>query len=225
MISLAPQIHDSDAPWKTYLVVLEGNVEDKKPKSPPKEKAGALEKKSKARKSSDGRATVEAAAKTSTNPEVSVEPVTLPSEWTGHGAIALVSHDALGAITVIHTEVPAGTQIQPIVTTDSTGTSIISLDGPAISVPFSIPVSVAHSIPVSSEATSALSVSDGTLASVSGITTVPTSSVLEAAASQTILAPISETKATSEADVLYPNIQTVIVGNGAGEQEQTATDA
>ncbi|XP_028996189.1 GDNF-inducible zinc finger protein 1 [Betta splendens] len=220
-------IHDSDAPWKTYLVVLEGNVEDKKPKSPTKDKAetaAAGEKKGKARKSSDGKAAVEAAAKTSTNAEVSAEPVTLPPDWTGHGAIALVSQDALGAITVIHTEVPAGTQIQPLVTTDSTGTSIISLDGPAISVPFSIPVSMARSIPVAAGSASALSVpaSDGASASVSVVPTVSTSSVLEAAASQTILAQVSETKTAPEAEVA-PDLQTVIVGNCTREEEQPAT--
>lgn len=214
-------------------------MEGKKPKTPSKgktEKAGAGEKKSTARKSGSNAtvATPGAAAKTNTSSTVvSAEPLTLPSEWTSHGAIALVSHGTLGGITVIHTEVPPGTQIQPIVTTDTTGASIISLDGPAIPVPFSIPVSMTHSIPVSSEASStALSVpsvlsvpvSDDTLASVSEIpTVVSTSSVLEAAASQTILAPVSDSKATSEADILQPNIQTVIVADSVGGKEQTAT--
>ncbi len=236
------QIHDQDAPWKTYLVVLEGNVEDKKSKTPTKgktEKAEAGKKKSTARKSDGGgggdgaavAAVAAAAAGTGTgtagdpgktHPDsivVPAEPVTLPSEWTSHGAIALVSHSALGGITVIHTEVPPGTQIQPIVTTDSTGTSVISLDGSAIPVPFSIPVSMAHTIPLSSEAPSitvsiptiSVPVSDGTLPSVSDTPTVSTSSVLEAAASQTILAPVSETKPTSETDISEPNIQTVVV--------------
>lgn len=220
------QIHDQDAPWKTYLVVLEGNVEDKKPKTPTKgktEKAEAGKKKSTARKSDGG----DAAAGTGTAGDpgkthtdsivVSAEPVTLPSEWTSHGAIALVSHSALGGITVIHTEVPPGTQIQPIVTTDSTGTSVISLDGSAIPVPFSIPVSMAHTIPLSSESITvsvpaiSVPVSDGTLPLVSETPTVSTSSVLEAAASQTILAPVSETKPISETDISEPNIQTVVV--------------
>ncbi|XP_044026139.1 GDNF-inducible zinc finger protein 1 [Siniperca chuatsi] len=230
-------IHDSDAPWKTYLVVLEGNVEDKKPKTPTKgktEKAGAGEKKSTSRKSgvAAGTCTAGSPGKTPTDSiVVPAEPVTLPSEWTTHGAIALVSHGALGGITVIHTEVPPGTQIQPIVTTDSTGASVISLDGSAIPVPFSIPVSMTHTIPLSSEAstislsvpTLSVPVSDGTLASVSEIPTVSTSSVLEAAASQTILAPVSETKATSETDILQPNIQTVIVTDKVcGKEETTA---
>uniref|UniRef100_A0A3Q3M9B5 GDNF-inducible zinc finger protein 1 n=1 Tax=Mastacembelus armatus TaxID=205130 RepID=A0A3Q3M9B5_9TELE len=181
-------IHDSHAPWKNYLVVLEGNVE--KPKSPTK---GKTEK---------------------------ADTVTLPSEWTSHGPIALVSHSALGGITVIHTEVPPGSQIQPIVTTETTGTSIISLDGSAIPVPFSIPVSMAH--PISSDAASSslsvpsvLSVSDRTFASA-----VSTTSVLEAAASQTILAPVSEINATSETAILQPNIQTVIVADKVCEKEQ-----
>lgn len=239
MRSFNIQIHDSDAPWKTYLVVLEGNVEDKKPKTPAKgkpEKAGAGEKKSPARKSDGigaGAVAAGAGAGAVTDPVkvhtdsivVPAEPVTLPPEWTTHGAIALVSHGALGGITVIHTEVPPGTQIQPIVTTDGTGASVISLDGSAIPVPFSIPVSMAHPIPLSSEAstislsvpTLSVPVSDGTLASVSEIPTVSTVSVLEAAASQTILA-----KDTSETDILEPNIQTVIVGDTHCGKEQTA---
>ncbi|XP_070782034.1 GDNF-inducible zinc finger protein 1 [Enoplosus armatus] len=225
-------IHDSDAPWKTYLVVLEGNVEDKKPKTPTKgktEKGGAGEKKSTGRKSVSAAAagTSVAGGLTKTHTDsivVPAEPVTLPSEWTTHGAIALVSHGSLGGITVIHTEVPPGTQIQPIVTTDSTGASVISLDGSAIPVPFSIPVSMAHTIPLSSEAstislsvpTLSVPVCDGTMASASEIPTVSTASVLEAAASQTILAPL--TKATSEMHILHPNIQTVIVGDELCEQ-------
>ncbi|KAF3702652.1 GDNF-inducible zinc finger protein 1 [Channa argus] len=225
-------IHDTNAPWKTYLVVLEGNVEDKKPRTPTKgktEKSGAGEKKNAARKSV-GNAAGAAAKATPDSTVVPSEAVTVPSEWTS-GAITLVSHGSLSGITVIHTEVAPGTQIQPIVTTDTAGTSIISLDGSAIPVPFSIPVSMAHSVPVSSEASStslyvpsvlSVPVSDGTLASVSEISTISTSSVLEAAASQTILAPVSETKASSEANELHPNIQTVIVSDKAGGQEQTA---
>ncbi|XP_078130425.1 uncharacterized protein gzf1 isoform X1 [Sander vitreus] len=231
-------IHDSDAPWKTYLVVLEGNVEDKKTRTPTKgktEKAGAREKKNTARKSGGGAATGTGTAggpdKTLTDSfVVPSESITLPSEWTSHGAIAVVNHGPLGAITVIHTEMPSGTQIQPIVTTDSTGASIISLDGSAIPVPFSIPVSTAHSIPLYSEASStslstptlSVSVSDGTLAPVSEVPNVSTSSVLDAAASQTILAPVSETKATSETEILQPDIQTVIVGEDAGGRKPTA---
>lgn len=82
---------------------------------------------------------------------VSGEPVTISGDWPGPGTIALVSHTALGGLTVIQTEVPAGTQLQPLVATD--GTSVISLDASAVgmpvTVPFSIPISVAHSISVS----------------------------------------------------------------------------
>ncbi|XP_028461634.1 GDNF-inducible zinc finger protein 1 isoform X1 [Perca flavescens] len=227
-------IHDSNAPWKTYLVVLEGNMEDKKTRTPTKgktEKAGAKEKKSTARKSGGtgtGTGTGGGHDKTLTDSfVVPSEPITLPPEWTSHGAITLVNHGALGGITVIHTEMPSGTQIQPIVTTESTGASIISLDGSAIPVPFSIPVSAAHSIPLYSEASStclstptlSVPVSDGTLASVSEVPNVSTSSVLEAAASQTILAPLSETKATCETEILQPDIQTVIVGEDACERK------
>ncbi|XP_030576975.1 GDNF-inducible zinc finger protein 1 [Archocentrus centrarchus] len=216
-------IHDSDAPWKTYLVVLEGNVEEKKPRFPTKpktEKAASGEKKSTARKSTSAAA---AAAADDDDDKVHTdslvvpsEPVTIPSEWTSHGAIALVSHGTIGGITVIHTEVSPGTQIQPIVTTDGTGASVIS----AVPFPFSLPVSVAHTVPLSSEVPStslsvptlSVPVSDGFLASVTEIPTVSTSSVLEAAASQTILAPVSDSKASSETESLPPNIQTVVVG-------------
>ncbi|KAI4801973.1 hypothetical protein KUCAC02_019837, partial [Chaenocephalus aceratus] len=215
-------IHDSTAPWKTYLVVLEGNVEDKKPKSPTKgktEKAGAKEKRSTAKRNN-----VAAAASENTHTdsfEMSSEPVTLPPEWTGHGP-SLWSARALGGITVIHTEMPPGTQIQPIVTTDSTGASIISIDGSGI--PFSIPLSIAHSLPMYSEASMSLStstvVSDGSF--TSEIQTIPTSSVLEAAVSQTILAPVLETKATSQADISQPDLLTVVIGNGVCPNELTA---
>lgn len=232
------QIHDSDAPWKTYLVVLEGNVEDKKPQTPTKgktEKAGAGDRKRTARKSIGGAAAdctgaAGSSGKTHTDSiMVPAEPVTLPSEWTTHGAIALVSHAAgLGGFTVIHTEVPPGTQIQPIVTTDGTGASVISLDGSAIPVPFS--VSMAHPLPLSSEAstislsvpTVSVPVSVGTSVSVSEIPTISTSSVLEAAASQTILAPVAGSKATAEADILRSDIQSVIVSDKVCGNEKTA---
>ncbi|KAM6915110.1 uncharacterized protein gzf1 [Xenentodon cancila] len=238
-------IHDSDAPWKTYLVVLEGNVEEKKPRTPTKdktEKAGPGEKRNRASKSPGAASAApgisisatgsvsDAAGSHTDSIVVSTEPVTLPSDWTSHGAIALVSHGELGGITVIHTEVPAGTQIQPLVAANSTGTSVISLDGSAIPVPFSIPVSVTHSVPLSSEAPStslsvstlSIPVSDALLASVSGIPAVSTSSVLESAASQTILALASENRATSEMGALPSDIQTVIVDDNVCEKEETA---
>ncbi|KAM9840149.1 uncharacterized protein gzf1 [Aulostomus maculatus] len=228
-------IHDSDAPWKTYLVVLEGNVEDKKAKSPTKGR-GEKEKKSKARKS-DGGASAAASAdntdKTQTDPiMVPAEPVTLSSEWPGHGAIALVSHSTLGGITVIHTDVPPGTQIQPIVTTDSTGASVISLDSSTLPVPFTIPVSMAHTLPLTSDPASSVSltettlsvpVSDAALASVSETPIISTSSVLETAASQTILAPVSESQASCDTDILTPDIQTVVVSEKVFENKDMAT--
>nr|XP_020488026.1 GDNF-inducible zinc finger protein 1-like [Labrus bergylta]XP_020488027.1 GDNF-inducible zinc finger protein 1-like [Labrus bergylta] len=225
-------IHDADAPWKNYLVVLEGNVEEKKPKTPTKEKidrSGSGEKKGNGRKN-DGTATSDVADRIAGGPVktdadsilVQTEPVTLPSDWSTRGAIALVSHGALGGITVIHTEMPPGTQIQPIMSTDNTGASVITLDGTAIPVPFSIPVSMSHSIPLCSEASSTSMSVPSLMVPVSHskeIHTVSTSSVLEAAASQTILAPDSETKAsTSEAEQLPPDIQTVVITG----KEQTA---
>lgn len=205
-------------------------MEDKKPKSPTKGKTEkAAERKSSAKK---GAGAAGAAGKTNNDSTVApAEPVAISSEWTSHGAIALVSHGALGGITVIHTEVPPGTQIQPIMTTDSTGTSVISLDGSSISVPFSIPVSMAHPTPLSSEASSAalsvpsvlsVPVSEAMLASVTEIPTVSTSSVLEAAVSQTILAPVSDTKTSSEMEILPPDIQTVVVSDKICGKEQTA---
>lgn len=217
--------------------MLEGNVEDKKPKASPRGKAdktGAEEKRSTTRRSSAA-----AASSTSTGAGKSVspakvhaepivtEPVTIPSDWAAHGAIALVSHGALGGITVIHTEVPSGAQIQPIVTTDATGAGVISLDsGTTIQVPFSIPVSVAGAIPLTSEASSSaisLVASAPDSASASQIQTVATSSVLEAAASQTILAPAeTETKEAAPAsDVLQTDIQTVVIGDELLRKEKS----
>ncbi|XP_051510387.1 GDNF-inducible zinc finger protein 1-like [Myxocyprinus asiaticus] len=171
--------HDKQTPWKNYLVVLKGNVEDrvKKPK-------GASQKKDKTvsvvpepqTRHSDTVKTQEVVA-------VSGEPVTISGDWAGTGTIALVSHTSLGGLTVIQTEVPAGTQLQPIVTAD--GTSVISLDASAVgmpvTVPFSIPISVAHSITVSP--------------SISGSVPITVSSHV----SEAILAP-AVIAATSEAE-------------------------
>ncbi|XP_016138359.1 GDNF-inducible zinc finger protein 1-like isoform X2 [Sinocyclocheilus grahami] len=139
--------HDKQTPWKNYLVVLKGNVEDraKKPK-------GSSQKKDKASVAvSEVQAPENNAQKTQEVVAVSGEPVTISGDWAGPGTIALVSHTALGGLTVIQTEVPAGTHLQPLVTTD--GTSVISLDASAVgmpvTVPFSIPISVAHSIGLS----------------------------------------------------------------------------
>lgn len=139
--------HDKQTPWKNFLVVLEGNVEDrsKKPKgsSQKKDKAATAVLESHAHQDDTG--------KPQEVVTVSGEPVTISGDWPGPRTIALVSHTALGGLTVIQTEVPAGTQLQPLVTTD--GTSVISLDASAVgmpvTVPFSIPISVAHSISVS----------------------------------------------------------------------------
>lgn len=218
------KIHDSEAPWKTYLVVLEGNVEDKKPLV--SDKAATKEKKRKARKvtATPAAADLSPEDRSEKTPSDSIvvptEPVTLPAEWTT-GAIAVVSHTAEGGITVIHTGMPAGTQIQPIMTTDSTGASVISLDGSAIPVPFS--VSMAHPLPMSSEAsTVSLPVSDSTAAAISEIPTHTTPSILEAAASQTILAPDSESKDPCETDNLPSDIPAVVSGEKGCEKQQPA---
>ncbi|XP_037305381.2 GDNF-inducible zinc finger protein 1 [Pungitius pungitius] len=214
-------IHDSDAPWKTYLVVLEGNVEDKKPKAPTKgktDKAEVKEKRGGVRKSA---ADADAADKTHAEDSFVVpsDPVPVPVEWTGQGAIALVSHDTLGRIAVFHAEMPAGAQMQPIVTTDATGASVISLDGSAISLSHAADADPPSLCPP----TPSDPVSDGELAPLPGIRIVSAPSVLEAAASQTILAPVSEPAAalqeaspggaTPGGAFLESDIQTVIIGD------------
>lgn len=224
--------------------MLEGNVEDKKAKLPTKGKvektAGGREKNTATRKShaaasvhdgvteasvaDDGREAVDISDKAHTDSIlVPAGPVPLPPEWTTHGAITLVSHGNSGEITVIHTDMTPGTQIQPIVTTEDAETRVISLEASAIPLPFSIPISIAHPIPLSAEvSTSSLSVptlslpvSDAASASISETPTISTSSVLEAAASH-ILAPVSESDVTSQMDILHSDIQCVTVGNEKG---------
>lgn len=208
-------------------MVLEGNVEAKKAKLPTKGKvekaAGGREKNAATRKSQgaaaatvpddvteaavsgDGMEAVDSSDKTHTDSIlVPAGPVPLPPEWTTHGAITLVSH---GEITVIH----AGTQIQPIVTTEDTETRVISLDASAI--PFSIPMSIAHPIPMSTETstislsvpTLSIPISDAVSVSISETPTISTSS---------ILAP--ESDVTSEVEILQSGIQIVAVGSEKG---------
>lgn len=228
-------------------MVLEGNVEDKKAKVPTKEKeekaAVGREKNTATRKSHPAAATaaatvpshdvtqaavadegmeaVDDSGKTPTDSIlVPAGPVPIPPEWTTHGAITLVSHGSSGEITVIHTDMTPGTQIQPIVTTEDAETRVISLETSAIPVPFSIPMSIAHPIPLSTEAptislsvpTLSIPVSDAASASISETPTISTSSVLEAAASHTILASVSE-DVTSAVDILQSDIRMVTVGN------------
>lgn len=242
-------MHDSDAPWKTYLVVLEGNVENKKAKLPTKVKAekaaGGREKSTAARKghgaaaatvpedateaavTGDGMEAVDGSDKIHTDAIlVPAGPVPLPPEWTTHGAITLVSHGTSGEITVIHTDMSTGTQMQPIVTTEDTETRVIALSTSAIPVPFSIPVSLAQPISMSSE-TSTISLSVPTLSipvSVSDATSGSASSVLGAATSHTILAPVSESDVASEVDILHSSIQLVTVGEEEGESAAVETD-
>lgn len=151
-------------------------------------------------------------------------PVPLPPEWTTHGAITLVSHGNSGEITVIHTDMTPGTQIQPLMTTEDTETRVISLEASAVPLPFSIPISIAHPIPLSTEAstislsvpTLSLPVSDVASASISETPTISTSSVLEAAASHTILGPVSESDVTAAMDILHSDIQCVTIGDEKG---------
>lgn len=172
------QTHDKQTPWKNFLVVLKGNVEDRVKKT-----KGSSQKKEKPPTVPEPQSDP---AKTQEVITVSGEPVTISGDWAGSGAIALVSHSALGGLTVIQTEVPAGTQLQPIVTADGT---VISLDTSAVSipvtVPFNIPISLAHSITVSPSISVAGQGSDAILAPVVSTATVEegtTESVLSAAA-------------------------------------------
>lgn len=167
--------HDMDAPWKNYLVVLKGNVEDKKPKGSPKVK---VQKSVEGEKQSGGESKVQEEAVM-----LPAGPVTLSGDWAGPGTIALVSHPTLGGITVIQTE---GTQI---VTTDSTGNSVLSLEGSTIGIPFSIADS---------------STSQALLAQVAENATLSTASVLETVVSQTILAPVSVVGPGSEMALSEP---------------------
>lgn len=230
MYSCNSQTHDTDAPWKNYLVVLQGNMEDKKPKQSPKaraEKSGSGDtKQNNVGVGGTGGGTGAAKAQAETV-MVPAEPVTFSADWASSSTIALVSHNALGGFTVIQTEMPPGTQIQPIVTTDSTGASVISLDGSTISVPFSLPVSMAHSIvPVSSSSLSvpvslAVPVSEAIYASVSETATVSTTSVLETAVSQTLTSPVIE--AVHETGNLESDIMTVVVTGTECVTEHTPT--
>lgn len=220
-------------------MVLEGNVEDKKAKVPIKGKEKVAEGREKNAASRKSPAAPTAASVQGGVPEASVVDdgmeaggssakahpdsilvpagsVPLPPEWAAHGAITLVSHGSSGEITVIHTDMTPGTQIQPLVGMEDTETRVIALEASAIPLPFSIPISIAHPIPLSTEAstislsvpTLSLPVSDVSSASISETPTVSTSSVLEAAASHTILAPVSE----SEMEILHSDIQCVTVG-------------
>ncbi|CAL8313353.1 unnamed protein product [Lota lota] len=198
--------HDTDAPWKNYLVVLQGNVESKKPRHSSKgENSGAGENQAKAEADGGGsEAAGSDGAQTQAPAEAMMvpgQPVTLPADWATHGTIALVSHSSMEGITVIHTEMPPGTQLQPIVTTDATGTRVISLDGTTIAV------SMAHAITPMSTVVTAAAAAATTTDSLDAPISEPamtvtevsesrvalrTSCVLEAAVSQTILAPGSE---------------------------------
>lgn len=235
------QVHDAEAPWKTYLVVLEGNIEEKKPRTLTEENAPKAEPVEKNSPTSEGPSVAPTVSTPATAPAtgagttqcqttmVQTESVTLPSDWASHGAIALVSH---GGITVIHTEVPAGAQIQPILAATSAGTSIISLDSSSIPVPFSIPVSVSQPVSLSSEGSSSslclptlsIPVSDTLLASVSGISSLSTPSVLGDASRASLASPPGN-KSNSYSAALSPDIQTVVIGNEtAGEEEKNKSD-
>lgn len=183
--------HDRDTPWKNYLVVLEGNVEErvKKPKASSSKKEKSVVK-------VDGHQAME--DQTDSKPQLAVsvpeEPVTISGDWADPGTITVVSHGTLGNLTVIQTEVPPGTQLQPIVTAD--GTSVISLEsssmGIPVALPFSIPISVAHSITASGTVTlsEAASISRAIFAPATSVGPVAT-------VTEGILSPVEVTLSTS----------------------------
>lgn len=112
-------------------------MEDKKTKTPTKgktEKAGGKERKSTPKKGAAGTGAADADSFA-----LPSEAVTLPSDWTGEGTIALVSQGALGGIAIFHTEMAPGAQIQPAGTADATGAGGggVCLDGSAL--PFLMP--------------------------------------------------------------------------------------
>lgn len=184
--------HDKDTPWKNYLVVLEGNLEERVKK--PKGSSGRKEK------AADEHQAVEDQTDTKTQEMVPVpeEPVTISGDWADPGTITVVSHGTLGNLTVIQTEVPPGTQLQPLVTAD--GASVISLEsstvGIPVALPFSIPISVAHSISGSASLTGTLALSEP--ASVSDAILAPaTSAAPVATVTEGILSPVEVTLSTS----------------------------
>ncbi|CAL8315850.1 unnamed protein product [Merluccius merluccius] len=220
--------HDTDAPWKNYLVVLQGNVEGKKPRHSAKgENSGTGENQNQNKAGGAEAAGPEGAkAQTQTQPQAQAEalmvpgqPVTLPADWATHGTIALVSHDSLGGITVIHTEMPPG----------ATGTNVISLDGSTIAVPFALPVSMAQALaPMSAGGTITTTTTDtshsapamaATEVSESHAATSATACVLEAAVSQTILAPALEGASEAAAAAAGPPADSGVQGMvSCGEQ-------
>ncbi|XP_019712032.1 GDNF-inducible zinc finger protein 1 [Hippocampus comes] len=121
--------HDANAPWKNYLVVLEGNVEEKKSKATTQEKKSAAKKASKSNVTSLGAA--------------------VPPE---SGAITLVNHDHLGMITTIQTEMMS--QDQAVTSDGSSGG--ITLDRP-FAIPVEANSSEnTHSLPVDTPSMSSL---------------------------------------------------------------------
>ncbi|XP_058235298.1 GDNF-inducible zinc finger protein 1 [Hemibagrus wyckioides] len=187
--------HDKDTPWKNYLVVLEGNVEERVKKA-----KGSSVRKDKAAVNADEHQAAEDQTEVKTQETVSIpeEPVTISGDWADPGTIAVVSHGTLANLTVIQTEVPPGTQLQPIVT--GNGASVISLEsstvGIPVALPFSIPISVAHSISGSASLTGTVAFSEA--ATVSDAILAPaTSAAPVATVTEGILSPVEVTLSTT----------------------------
>ncbi|XP_028858825.1 GDNF-inducible zinc finger protein 1 [Denticeps clupeoides] len=158
-------IHDKNTPWKNYLAILKDNVEDpsKRTKNTALKKEKSTDKTINNNLNQSQGPRIEGQAQAA-QVAVTAEPVTISGDWGSHGTIALVSHN-LGGFTVIQTEVPAGTQLQPI----------IAADGSPVTMPFHIPLSstpISISVPVSA-------VSDGILSQVAAAPTVVTTSELD----------------------------------------------
>ncbi|TRY88476.1 hypothetical protein DNTS_005157 [Danionella cerebrum] len=190
--------HDKETPWKNYLVVLEGNVEERAEKPKPSSK-----KKSKA-SSSTPKADLKESMKTGDVLEVSGEPVTISENWAASGTIALVSHTPLGGLTVIQTEVPAGTQLQPLVTTD--GTNVISLEASSIGVPVTVPFSIPITVSSGASVSVPITVSDVSM-------TVPASRPEELTIVECESIPAKETQCTESQEEGHENVQTAEASN------------
>lgn len=187
--------HDKDTPWKNYLVVLEGNVEERVKKT----KGSSVRKDKEALNADEYQAAEDQTAiKTQETVCVPEEPMTISGAWADPGTIAVVSHGTLTNLTVIQTEMPPGTQLQPIVSGD--GASVISLEnstvGIPVALPFSIPISVAHSISGSASLTGTVTFSDA--AAVSDAILAPATSAASVATdTEGIVTPVEVTLSTS----------------------------
>ncbi|KPP77573.1 hypothetical protein Z043_102993 [Scleropages formosus] len=150
--------HDKDTPWRNYIVVLKGNMESgskrmKQGHAAEKNEKSVAQGSANTEERSPEKGPVEETA------TVKAEPINVSGDWstTGHSAIALVSHAALGSFTVIQTEVH-GPQLEPVVNADPMSHPVtvsiplpvslsVPVSAPPLSVPVSVPLSVCTPVP------------------------------------------------------------------------------